>query len=240
MIALGVVIPARNEARRLPATLRSVQRAAAAAACDGVDVVVVDNDSADGTATVARAHGARVLGDHSVGIARVRNAGARAVRGDVLVFLDADTTVPDTFLARVAATMADPGVIAGAPVVEHVVTRCALQAYLDGWAVLARTLGMVQGAGQFVRRDAFDAVGGYDETIYMGEDVELFWRLRRDRAGRVVVLDDVVLRPSPRRFEVWPLWRTLLFTNPLVIRTMMRTRWFWRGWYGLDRRERRA
>jgi cellulose synthase/poly-beta-1,6-N-acetylglucosamine synthase-like glycosyltransferase len=94
---------------------------------------------------------------------------------------------------------------------------------------------MVQGSGQFVRRSAFDAVGGFDERIYMGEDVDLFWRLRRHaqaQGGRVAVLDDVVLRPSPRRYETWPVWRTLVFTNPLVIRAFMRRRWFWRGWYG--------
>jgi hypothetical protein len=68
----------------------------------------------------------------------------------------------------------------------------------------------------------------------MGEDVDLFWRLRRHArsgAGRVVVLGDVVVRPSPRRFDAWPLWRTLVFTNPLVIRALMRSPRAWHGWY---------
>jgi len=229
---LAVVIPARDEEDWLPATLRSVR-----AAADGreVEIVVVDNASRDGTAAVARDHGARVVSEPAGSVGRLRNAGARATSAGVLVFLDADTTIPPAFLARVEAVLADPSVLAGGPVVEHVVTGRLVRRYLDAWAALARSRGMVQGSGQFVRRAAFDAVGGFDERIYMGEDVDLFWRLGRHaeaHGARIAVLDDVVLRPSPRRYEAWPAWRTLVFTNPLVIRAFMRRRWFWRGWYG--------
>jgi cellulose synthase/poly-beta-1,6-N-acetylglucosamine synthase-like glycosyltransferase len=224
-----VIVPARDEERWLAATLDSVL-----ASDPGADLVVVDNASTDATADVAREHGARVVAEPRTGIARARNTGARVAAGDVLVFLDADTPVPAAFLPRVAEAMAQPEVVAGAPAVEHAPRSTILRGYLAGWARLARARGMAQGAGQFVRRTAFDAVGGYDERIYMGEDVDLFWRLQRHAhaaGGRVVVLGDVVLRPAPRRFDAWPLWRTLVFTNPLVIRALMRSRRAWPGWY---------
>src|SRR4029078_12159401 len=88
---LSVIIPAFNEETCLPATLAAVGEAADGLRCD---VICVDNESTDRTREIALARGAVVVSESVHNIGRVRNTGARAARGDVLVFVDADTWIP--------------------------------------------------------------------------------------------------------------------------------------------------
>ena len=93
---------------------------------------------------------------------------------------------------------------------------------------------MAQGATQFSRRRTFDELGGYDESLWMGEDVDFIWTLRRlarRTDARVRLLSEPRVRPSCRRFDEWPLWRILVWTNPLVIASLRRWKGAWRGWY---------
>jgi hypothetical protein len=99
------------------------------------------------------------------------------------------------------------------------------------WRLLGRATGMAQGAAQFYSRDAFFSLGGFDAKLFMGEDVDLFWRLKRlarKTRGRVVVIMDIAFVPSCRRFEQWPFWLTLLWTNPVPITLFQRSHFFWR------------
>jgi glycosyltransferase involved in cell wall biosynthesis len=233
---LSVILPAFNEARALPATLAALDEARRHIQLRfGTDVLVVDNASTDATAEVARSAGARVVSEPFRNVARARNAGASAARGEVLVFVDADAWVPRESLEQIAGAMNDPRCIGGALGVLHRPRSRVLRAYLAGWRLLGRALRMSQGATQFCRRDAFDALAGYNERLWMGEDVELQWRLRRlargtARSHRVIHQCRVV--PSPRRFDQWPLWRTLVWTNPLVTMALARSARVWRkGWY---------
>jgi len=209
--------------------------AASARVAEPAEVVVVDNGSVDGTARVASDHGARVVASGARGIGAVRNAGARAAAGDVLVFLDADVAIPEELLERIAAAMEDPSCLGGAPDTDYRPRRAVMRVYLRLWRVLALVLRMAQGTAQFCRREAFEALGGYDEAILMGEDVDFVWRLRRlarRRGARVVMLRDVRVLPSARRYDAWPLWRVLILTNPVFIALFRRRAAAWRGWYG--------
>ena len=231
---LSVVIPAFNEVSYLPATLDNLRRAAAQCS-QPVETIVVDNASTDGTAAVAREAGAVVICEKVRNIGRVRNTGAAQARGEVLVFVDADTTVPAEFLRRVAEAMADPRCIGGAANIIHSPVSRILRVYLAGWRAIGKALGMAQGAAQFCRREAFLALGGYDESMYMGEDVDFYWRLRRlaSRSGdHLCFLSDVAVLPSPRRFDQWPLWRTLIGTNPVFIAIFRKSSGVWKDWYG--------
>jgi hypothetical protein len=93
---------------------------------------------------------------------------------------------------------------------------------------------MAQGATQFYRKDIFFTLKGYDQTMFMGEDVDLYWRLEkfaRHQNGRVVFIEDMRVVPSTRRFDQWRLWRTLLWTNPFFILMFRRNKKCWQGWY---------
>lgn len=234
---ISVVIPAFNEEGYLGATLDSLGRARdflREREAVSAEIIVVDNDSSDATAAVARSFGATVVTESRHNVARVRNAGAGAAQGDVLVFVDADTTVPEELLSRVAAVMAEPGCLGGAVDTDYRPAKLAAKIYLRGWRAAGKLAGVAQGATQFCRRDAFYALGGYDETLFMGEDVDFYRRLKRlarRRRGTVKLVGDVRVTPSPRRFDRWSLWRTLVWTNPLFILLFRRRKSVWRGWY---------
>ena len=234
---LSVIVPAFNEEAYLASTLDSIHRAAAhllGITEVGIETIVVDNGSSDETASVARGRGVKVVSEPLQGISRARNAGARHASGEVLVFVDADVLLPETLLSRIYSAMSDPDCLGGGVDVEYRPRRLAVRMYLRGWRLLGRLMTMVQGAAQFSRRCAFERLGGYDETAWIGEDVDFYWRLGRlARAGgrRVHLIREVRVRPSTRRFDSWPLWRILLWTNPVFIALLRRTRSVWGGWY---------
>src|SRR3712207_6473552 len=89
---VSFIVPAHNEERLLGPTLEAIQSAAAQLRIRH-ELIVVDDASTDRTAEIARGHGARVVAVDVRQIARVRNAGARACSGSILIFVDADTVI---------------------------------------------------------------------------------------------------------------------------------------------------
>lgn len=233
----SIIIPAFNEETYLPSTLRSV-RAAEAHLRDvaGVDVetIVVDNNSGDDTAVIARNEGATVIHEPVQGISRARNSGASIATGDVLVFVDADVFLPTSTLTTIHDAMSDPRCVGGGVDAEYRPRRSLVRLYLRTWRILARITDMVQGATQFCRKDVFDQIGGYDEGAWIGEDVDFYWDMKKyaKRIGaNVRVIRNPRVLPSNRRFDKWPLWRILVWTNPLFIAVFRRWKRFWGGWY---------
>lgn len=234
---ISVVIPAFNEEGYLGETLARLNRAKAFLQGEGglpAEIIVVDNDSDDSTADVARSLSATIVSESQHNVAKVRNSGARLSHGDVLVFVDADTVVPDELLSRIVEAMSDATCFGGAVDPDYRPMKLTVKVYLQFWRILGKLTGMAQGATQFCRRDLFLALDGYDETLFMGEDVDFHWRLKRiakRHNGRVVVIEDLRVVPSTRRFDQWRLWRTLVWTNPLLVLLFRRRRTCWHGWY---------
>ena len=234
---LSVIIPAFNEADYLPSTLGSIQRAfehLRDRAGVNVEVIVVDNNSTDETASVAEAMGATVVEEPVQGIGRARNCGASVAQSDVLIFVDADVIVPVTLLEVVHDAMSDPACVGGGVEVEYRPRRPVIRLYLRCWRQLARLTGMVQGATQFCRRSSFESVGGYDESVWIGEDVDFLWSLKKlanETSQSVRVIQTPKVLPSTRRFDKLPIWKVLLFTNPLFITLFRRWKSVWADWY---------
>lgn len=234
---ISVVIPAFNEEGYLGETLASLNRAKAFLQDEKslpTEIIVVDNDSHDATADVARALGATVARETRHNVATVRNTGAKLCHGNVLVFVDADTIVPDKLLVRIVEAMSDATCFGGVVEPDYRPVKRTVKAYLQVWRVIGKLTGMAQGATQFCRRDLFFTLNGYDETLFMGEDVDFYWRLKRTakrQNGSVVFIEDLRVVPSTRRFDQWRLWRTLVWTNPLFILLFQRSRTCWHGWY---------
>ena len=200
---LPIVVLAFNEEAYLGPTLCSIQTAAdevRAASGSDVDIVVVDNASVDGTAALARDLGATVVAEPVQGIARARSAGACRASGDVLVFVDADAVVPRTLIVAICEAMPRPACVGGGVDVDYRSRRSFVRLYLRVWRLLDRLMGMVQGAAQFCRTDVFSEVRGYDQSVWIGEDVDFYWSLRKlaRRIGRTVrLLREPRVRPCP-------------------------------------------
>ena len=235
--SMSVIIPAFNEAAYLPETLHRLRAAEAhynVNADAAVQILVVNNASTDRTTEVAQSLGATVVHETKRNIARVRNTGAAFAAHDLLVFLDADTLAPLELLLGIARAMKDPTCGGGCVDLLHQPSSLLLRAYFGLWRVLGLVLGMAQGACQFCQKSLFQELGGYDETWYMGEDVDFYWRLKRlarRRGLRTTLIRECQVVPSPRRWEAWPIWRTLVWTNPLVGLVLRRRKAAWPGWY---------
>jgi GT2 family glycosyltransferase len=183
---LSVIIPVHNGGAHLPRCLEALRESDASR----YEIVVVDDNSTDGSADVARARGFEVVRlDARRGPAAARNEGARRARGNILLFLDADVRArPDT-LARVEAFFREHEEIAAlfgsyddAPDARGFVSQYKnLAHHFIHQRASADAETFWAGCGA-VRREAFDAVGGFDENRYARpsiEDIELGRRLRR-------------------------------------------------------------
>ncbi len=232
---LSIVVPAYNEEKLLPETLGCLASALAAASDVGGEIIVVNNASTDRTPEIARDAGARVIDETVRNIGRARNAGAAAAKGDVLVFIDADTRVEPTLFAKLASEMNDPQCLGGAVAVDFgQFQRRWMRLYSMGWVFWGKLFNMKGGAAQFCRRTAFEKLGGYDETIYLGEDVEFYWRLAklaRTRGGRLTFIEEPRVITSTRRFDKMSVWKTVVFTNPIYVYLNSRRASACRDWY---------
>ena len=190
---LSVVIPALDEAPNLARLLPDL-----AHACPGAEVIVVDGGSRDATAAVVTGFAGVRLVEGTRGRARQMNAGAREARGDVLLFLHADTSLPAGAAAAIAQAVATPGVVGGRFDVRFDSRRRVLG--VVAWFMNARSRASSICTGDqaiFVRHADFEAVGGYPDIPLM-EDIELCRRLKS--RGRLAALRDRVTT-SARKWE---------------------------------------
>ena len=231
---LSIVIPAYNEEKYLPATIDALT--GALGSIRSAEIIVVDNESTDKTREIAESYEAKIVIEHEHNIGKVRNTGGDSATGDLLVFLDADTLVKPGLFEKIIDAMADPRCIGGSVAVEYeeFSKRKWARFYLSMFQFWGRFLKMRQGALQFCRSEVFRELKGYDEGIYVGEDIEFHWRLDKlasQRDGFTVFIEDRPVRTSSRRLDKMSLWRALIFTHPITIFLGWRIRSFWKDWY---------
>jgi len=203
----SVVVPAHNEELRLPEALRSI--ALAAAQVDGdVEVIVVANRCADATAELARDAGAIVIDDESRNISAVRNRGAAAAAGDVLVTIDADAVMSPFTFREIERLLGSGRFVGGGTKVLPERWSFGIRAT---YAVVAVTLLLTRlGGGLFwCLRSDFEAVGGFDESMLLAEDLDFARRLRAhgQRTGRrFTTMRAAPIVVSCRKFDRFGDW----------------------------------
>jgi glycosyltransferase involved in cell wall biosynthesis len=176
---ISFIVPAHNEEAYLGKTLLAIHAAAGAVGKD-YEVIVVDDASTDATADVAREHGARVVPVQHRQIAATRNSGARAAKGERLLFVDADTTV-DSLLVADALRAMERGAAGGGATAKFDDAVPLYGPLLLLWInVFMRIAGMTGGAFMFCTRRAFEATGGFDERLFGAEDAAMCWALKQE------------------------------------------------------------
>ena len=208
---VSVVVPAFNEERLLAGSLAAI--CSAMGAFDDAELIVCDNNSTDLTGEIARAAGATVVFEPHNQIARARNRGAAAARGDWLVFVDADS-YPDAELFGEVVRAAASGCIGGGATVAVDIDDALARAWVGAWNLLSRTMKWAAGSFIFCQADAFRALGGFSEALYAGEEIDFSRRLRRLarlRGQRIVILHRHPLRTSERKARLYTLREHLGF-----------------------------
>ena len=232
---LSFIVPAHDEERLITATLEAIQTSAQALG-ESFEIIVVDDASTDRTAVIAHELGARVISVAYRQIAATRNAGARAADGQWLFFIDADTLIDSDFL-RAALHALRSGAAGGGAGVKLLGPTAPFERF-GQWLLIHmfRWTGVTPGCSLFCTRAAFDAVGGFDETYFAGEDVAMGRALARQ--GRLVILNQVVMT-SARKLRTHTLGEQL----HLLVRFLWRGRAILRSrdalglWYGKRRNE---
>lgn len=218
---ISVIVPVYNGGRQLGQCLDAL-RATNFPACE---IIVVDDASTDGSAAASRGRGVEVIRQtRQWGPSAARNHGARCARGSVLLFVDADVVVRGDTLERAAAFFrARPEVAAvfgsydDAPAETSFFSQYKnLQHHFVHQRSSSEASTFWAGCGA-VRREAFEAVGGFDATRYPKpsvEDIELGYRLRR--AGFEIVLDRGLQVKHLKRWTFFSLLRTDIFNRALL------------------------
>jgi rSAM/selenodomain-associated transferase 2 len=198
---ISIVLPVRNDAAALGRTLDWLVRLPG---MDRAEVIVAAAPEPDATEAVVGGR-ARVIRPGGATRAELMNAGAAVARGEVLLFLHADSFPPPRALSLIESALTDPRVVGGA--FEHLFDEPGLSLRAITWINRIRyrlTRNWYGDQGIFVRATVFRALGGYRDMRLM-EDLDFSRRLKR--SGRSVLVR-AALRTSGRRFLARGPWRT--------------------------------
>jgi glycosyltransferase involved in cell wall biosynthesis len=196
---ISFIVPAYNEELELSSTLAAIH-AAASGAAQPFEIIVVDDASTDATPEIAKQCGARVLSIHRRQIAAARNTGARVAQGKYLFFVDADTRINRMHITEAISAL-EAGYAGGS-------ARVLMDGFIPLWgrvflrAFSALYFGLNLGAGAFLftTRGNFEAIGGFDEQHFAGEEVYFSLALRK--LGRFKVLRAPILT-SGRKLRMY-------------------------------------
>ena len=219
-IDYSIIIPAYNEEELLPHTLQSVQHAMSVQKQAG-EVIVVDNNSNDRTAAIARQSGARVVSESINQISRARNAGGRAAAGRYLIFLDADTVLSPELLDMALGLLASGGCCGGgAQVFGDTEVSPMAERFMTFWNRMSLRFRLAAGCFVFCLREGFDASGGFSEKVYASEEIWFSRRLGdwgRQRNMEFEIIMEPGIVTSMRKTKWYTTWHMLGYLFMLTL-----------------------
>lgn len=207
-VKISVVIPAFNEAKLIGRCLSALTQASGALTVLGwtSEVIVCDNNSSDDTARLAHQAGATVVFEPVNQISRARNRGAAAATGDWLLFLDADSFPSRELFADMASAIAGGGCLGGGATVRLEGIRGSATWGVGLWNAISRLTHWAPGAFLFCDAAAFRQVGGFNEELFVSEELDLSRRLKklgRREGRRIVILHRHPLLTSGRKIHLY-------------------------------------
>ena len=189
---VSIVIPVMNRADELRRCLISLSQLTYPR--EKLQIIVVDDGSSDASPDVAREFGSLLVPSGGVGRgpAAARNVGASAAEGEILAFIDSDCSASPDWLCQLIPAFNDSAMAAVGGQVDGMCSESAVDRYeavMSSLSIGSRERVGNSGTDTFylpscnllVRRSAFASVGGFDDSMHVGEDVDLTWRLRDRR-----------------------------------------------------------
>lgn len=215
MTKISVVIPALNEEKYIESTLFHIKKQ------KPFEIIVADSHSTDKTASIAKKYGAKVVTCERINAAAGRNAGAWQAKGDIILFVDADTILMDNVLEIIEKDFEK----------KHLVGwTCRMCAFSHLWReqtiynsfsnvlnVLNNRLHKPHSPGIIMatRRDAFRKINGFNESLTTMEDHDCARRL--GKIGKFKFSNKTAVFTSTRRIHSWGNWKMLkIYTKSYV------------------------
>jgi len=222
-VLISIIVPAFNEEKLIAASLRSMQLAAQSFAQRGweTEIIVCDNNSTDATSALARAGGARVVFEPINQIARARNTGADAARGDWFVFVDADSHPTPELFADVAGQIESGRCLAGGCIIKMDERHFAGDSCTGLWNLVSRATKWAAGSFIFCQAEAFRTIGGFDLKLFASEELDLSKRLKKlahARGKKMVILTRHPLVTSARKMRMYSRGEWARFIKNAVLR----------------------
>ena len=205
---ISIVVPAFNEEKLLPASLRSITAAGEAFRERGwgTELILCDNNSTDRTAEVARAEGAQVVFEPVNQIARARNAGASVATGDWLVFVDADSFPSRELFDETANAMVSRKFLGGGVTVRLDEFFLGMSFFVWLWNCTSRLKKWCAGSFIFCEATAFREIGGFSPEFFVSEELDFSKRLQalaKSKGKRLVILTRHPLTTSARKMHLY-------------------------------------
>ena len=207
---VSIIIPAYNEEKYLPACLESISNLIYPE--DNIEVIMIDNGSVDRTRDIAESYGVKVLFNDSKNISGLRNLGVRESTGDIIAFIDADCAVSREWLKNAAKYFVNGRVSAwGAP---PIIPKDPTWVQKTWFLVRQKEkpiqeVGWLESMNLFVRKEQFEAIGGFNENLVTCEDVDFCYRIRKygriisDKSAEVVHFGEARTIKEFLRKEIW-------------------------------------
>ena len=215
---ISIIIPAYNEENYIGKTLESVKRAKAAFENPAeVEIIVVNNNSTDATEKIAAEHGAKIVFEEKNQIAKARNTGALNSLGKYLLFIDADTLIGEKTISRVVQVLLTGKVIGGGAFIR-VDRHLDLRIIVRVVNYILLPLKLAWGAFIFCERQAFEKIGGFDESLFAIEELDFVRRLKRQgkkEKKKFVILRNLKIISSSRKIDYFS--RLSLFKTGISI-----------------------
>jgi glycosyltransferase involved in cell wall biosynthesis len=206
MVRTSIIIPTYNEARYISHTLKSIKEQK----FKDIEVILADSMSDDGTLEIARRvyPKVKVCGSRAKGVPPAYNKAARMAKGDLLLFIDADTSISKTLLSAYDVAFETGDIVAATGPIRPLEqatwgTRMGFKIVSVYLVRLLMALGRpsIIGSNFMTTRKAYAKVGGTDESLLTYYDWDLAHRL--GKIGKVAYVKDAVAYTSIRRVKKW-------------------------------------
>jgi len=241
-ILVSVVVPAFNEAQRLPLCIHRIREAFAASPeiAAAYEIIVCDNNSTDDTAAIAERSGCRVIFEPINQISRARNTGASAASGRWLLFIDADSWPSPELIKDIVPLLSDATCIGCGSTIQVVDGPRWFKLVWESKNWSMRTFKWCPGGFILCRRDAFVEIRGFSEEHYIFEELDFVRRLQKlaaTRDQRFLILHEHPFSTSGRRGIGKGFWWWAKFAFKLSVfhKSAVRDKDFARIWYEGDR-----
>ena len=217
----SIAIPAHNEEAYIGACLDSIE-AAARPYPGQVEVIVALNRCTDRTEEIVRARGALIVREESKNLSRIRNAAARFARGEILVMIDADSTMTPNMLTEIDRSLSAGKCIGGGVAIR--MERMSLGILLTLFMLAPVLLYHRVSGGLFwcYRRD-FEEIDGFDERLVSAEDLDFAKRLKaygKTQGKCFKTLRKAYIQTSTRKFDQLGDW--YLVRHPRLMWTILK------------------